>query len=86
MKNRAETITKYNKESSAQTRIQAWQAAVRMIKDNPFCGVGLGSFFTAFSDYSDKTPREAHNTFFSNISGMWNFSRNKLGYITLFNV
>ncbi len=35
-----------------------------MVRDHPVTGVGLGSFGPAFPDYSDKKPREAHNTAF----------------------
>ncbi len=64
MKERAKTISKYQQEGSAQTRLQAWKAASRMIAKYPFFGVGPGSFVRAFPDFSDKTPRQAHNTFF----------------------
>ncbi len=64
MKERAHTISEYEQESSAQTRLEAWQAAIKMIKKHPFLGVGLASFGPAFPDFSDKKPRAAHNTFF----------------------
>jgi putative inorganic carbon (HCO3(-)) transporter len=63
MKERAQTIGEYQTESSAQTRIEAWHAAVGMIAAHPLTGVGLASFGVAFPDFSDKKPREAHNTF-----------------------
>ena len=63
MKSRAETITEYGQESSAQSRIIAWKAAIRMIADYPLTGVGLGSFGAAWPDYSQEKPHEAHNTF-----------------------
>jgi putative inorganic carbon (hco3(-)) transporter len=63
MKERAGTISEYQTETSAATRIQAWKAAAGMIADNPIVGVGLASFGAAFPDYSDAKPREAHNTF-----------------------
>jgi len=62
MKERAETIGEYRTETSASTRLEAWSAALGMIRDHPVTGVGLGSFGPAFPDYSDKKPREAHNT------------------------
>jgi O-antigen ligase len=68
MKSRARTITDYETESSAATRIEAWNAAVRMVSNHPFIGVGLASFGPAFPDHSDKRPREAHNTFFQIIA------------------
>ena len=62
MKSRAETISEFRTETSAATRIEAWTAAVRMVADNPLTGVGLASFGPAFPEYSDRQPREAHNT------------------------
>ena len=62
MKERAETID--TTETSASTRIEAWHAAAGMIAAHPLTGVGLASFGVAFPDFSDKKPREAHNTFF----------------------
>jgi putative inorganic carbon (HCO3(-)) transporter len=65
MKERANTIGEYEQESSAQTRFNAWGIAIKMMSDNPLFGVGLGSFGTAFRNYSTyEKPREAHNTFF----------------------
>lgn len=64
MKGRAETISQYQTENSAATRLQAWRAASRMIADHPFIGVGLASFGPAFPHYSEDQPREAHNTLF----------------------
>jgi O-antigen ligase len=62
MKNRAESIGDTS-ETSTATRIEAWTAASHMIAANPVTGVGLASFVRAFDHYSDKHPREAHNTF-----------------------
>ncbi|WP_457570836.1 O-antigen ligase family protein [Desulfovulcanus sp.] len=64
MKQRAATIESYEQESSAEARINAWRAATKMMAANPILGVGLSAFGPAFPDYSDKKPREAHNTFF----------------------
>jgi putative inorganic carbon (HCO3(-)) transporter len=64
MKERADTIDQYATETSAATRIEAWHAAVGMMIAHPLSGVGLASFGVAFPDFSDKKPREAHNTFF----------------------
>lgn len=64
MKSRAETIGDYQTETSASTRLEAWAAARAMMAHYPITGVGLASFGPAFPDYSDKKPREAHNTFF----------------------
>ena len=64
MKQRARTIAEYQEESSAEGRINAWKAAIEMVQSHPFLGVGLASFGPAFSDFSDKAPRETHNTYF----------------------
>lgn len=62
MKSRADTISNYQADASAEDRLDAWRAAGRMIAAHPITGVGLASFGPAFPDYSDKHPREAHNT------------------------
>lgn len=64
MKQRFGTIKNYEEESSAEGRINAWKAAIKMMINHPFLGVGLSAFGPAFPYYSDKDPREAHNTFF----------------------
>jgi O-antigen ligase len=64
MKNRAITILEYKTESSAASRLEAWGAAINMIKNHPFAGVGISSFGPAFPDHSNHEPRDAHNTFF----------------------
>lgn len=64
MRARADTIGEFRTETSASTRLEAWQTASRMIADHPLTGVGLASFGPAFPDYSGYQPREAHNTFF----------------------
>jgi probable O-glycosylation ligase (exosortase A-associated) len=64
MKERAGTIIEYQTETSASSRLEAWDAATNMIREHSITGVGLSSFITAFPDYSDAVPREAHNTFF----------------------
>jgi|SRR6185312_3146644 len=63
MKDRADTIGDYQTETSAETRIEAWHAAAGMIVKHPLTGVGLASFGVAFPDFSEKKPREAHDTF-----------------------
>jgi probable O-glycosylation ligase (exosortase A-associated) len=61
MQERAETISEFETEASATSRLEAWNAALHMIADHPLQGVGLASFGPAFPDYSAKKPREAHN-------------------------
>ena len=68
MKERATTISEYKTESSAASRLEAWDAALSMMVRNGLTGVGLASFVPAFPDHSNAEPREAHNTFFQ-ISG-----------------
>lgn len=63
MKERAQTITEYEADNSAQTRFQAWNAASGMILAHPLTGVGVASFGPAFPDFSERHPRAAHNTF-----------------------
>jgi putative inorganic carbon (HCO3(-)) transporter len=63
MKDRSRTITEYNSDTSASSRIDAWEAATDMISAHPLTGVGLASFGQAFPSYSSKRPRIAHNTF-----------------------
>jgi O-antigen ligase len=62
MRARAESIAEPRLETSAEARLQAWQAASHMIADHPVTGVGLASFGPAFPHYSQDKPREAHNT------------------------
>lgn len=62
MKERSETITAHEEESSAQMRITAWKGGARMVAEHPLTGVGLGSFITALPHFIESTPRVAHNT------------------------
>ena len=70
MRSRSSTITSYNEEESASTRLEAWDAAIGMMAAHPVTGVGFASFGQAFPDFSNKVPRVAHNTFFQ-IGGEW---------------
>lgn len=47
---RMETVKDYETESSAQGRLDAWAAAVRMAKDRPLLGVGSGHFGMMYSN------------------------------------
>ena len=62
MKERSETISQFEGESSAESRLTIWKAAAAMISDHPFAGVGAGSFITAVPGYVDAKPIVAHNT------------------------
>jgi O-antigen ligase len=63
MKNRAASIDQYAEDASATGRLDAWEAGAKMMAANPFTGVGPGAFLRAFSDFSDRQPLQAHNTF-----------------------
>lgn len=62
MKQRSETITAYQGESSAEARIRVWTGGIKMLGDNPITGVGIGSFMFACPKYVDGIPLIAHNT------------------------
>ena len=64
MKKRATTITNYSVSQSAEDRIDAWKAAIRMMEAHPFVGVGFASFGQAYPTYSKTHPHIAHDTFF----------------------
>lgn len=64
MKKRATTITNYSVSQSAEDRLDAWRAAIRMTEAHPFVGVGFASFGQAYPSYSKTHPRVAHDTFF----------------------
>ena len=64
MKKRATTITNYSANASAEDRLDAWRAAIRMMEAHPFTGVGFASFGQAYPTYSKTHPHVAHDTFF----------------------
>lgn len=64
MKHRATTITNYSVNASAEDRLDAWSAAIRMMEAHPFIGVGFASFGQAYPTYSSTHPHVAHDTFF----------------------
>jgi putative inorganic carbon (hco3(-)) transporter len=48
---------------SAQSRLDAWEASVQMLKDHPW-GIGAGNFFQAIGRYNrDRAGMDAHNGF-----------------------
>jgi O-antigen ligase len=63
MKQRSQSITSYEGDSSAESRIVAWKGGLRMIVAHPLSGVGVGSFVAALPDFIDSKPKVAHNTF-----------------------
>lgn len=70
MKSRSLSMASQEEDTSSTGRIDAWKAAIAMMLEHPITGVGFASFGQAFPDFSDKTPRIAHNTFFQ-IGGEW---------------
>jgi len=54
MQKKSTMILNIEGEGSAQSRLHAWDAALKMTIDHPITGVGLGNFMSAFRDYSDK--------------------------------
>lgn len=62
MMNRAASIDEYSEDASATGRLDAWEAGGRMMLSYPLTGVGPGAYLRAFSDFSDKQIRQAHNT------------------------
>lgn len=58
---RMETVKDYETEGSAQGRLQAWAAAVRMAQDHPITGVGSGQFGMMFSNHY-RPPEYEHDT------------------------
>lgn len=61
LKSRTETIVDYQGESSAETRLEAWRAALDMLYAHPATGVGIACFVRAMADFSDKQPRATHS-------------------------
>lgn len=48
---RLQTISTYEQDSSASARVTAWKRAIEMAVDNPFLGVGAGSFNAAYGRF-----------------------------------
>jgi len=61
LKSRTDTIVDYQGESSAETRLEAWTAAIKMVNEHPITGVGIACFVRAMEDFSDKQPRATHS-------------------------
>jgi O-antigen ligase len=55
---RIQTISHYREDNSAQGRLQAWKASIRMAVDHPL-GVGAGNFSSAYGRYY--MPRDNAN-------------------------
>ncbi|WP_161794789.1 O-antigen ligase family protein [Desulfonatronum thioautotrophicum] len=63
MRDRAQDIRSVDETTTAQTRFQAWNAGLEMMKAHPLIGVGLASFGPAFPNYSPYPARVAHNAY-----------------------
>jgi len=50
--------------SETMGRIEAWEAALKMMQKHPVFGVGIGNFLKAYPLFSGNQPRVTHNTFF----------------------
>lgn len=63
---RMETITHYQEDGSAEARLVAWTASVKMAIDHPLLGVGAGHFPTAYGRYKVGGPPRmtAHSIYF----------------------
>lgn len=61
-RSRISTINTYEEDASATGRIESWAAGRAMALHNPFFGVGLKRYVTAFPAYSASKPRVAHNS------------------------
>jgi O-antigen ligase len=67
-----ETISEADQEGSAKGRYAIWHVALRISEDNPFSGVGFGSYPLVHEDYANRTPgapisilgrRDTHSTY-----------------------
>ena len=81
LKDRADAIVEYEGESSAETRLQAWSAALGMLNDHPFTGVGPECFIRAMADYSPFKPRATHSTPFQFAAEIGGFALCAYGWI-----
>ncbi len=61
-KNRIGSIENYERDRSAEGRLESWEAGIKMAVHNPFFGVGLNRYLEAFPYYSVHQPRVAHNS------------------------
>ena len=62
---RATTITRSEdqRDESAASRLQLWQAGAKMFADNPF-GIGIGNWYQTIEYYlPDHARKDAHNTY-----------------------
>jgi len=64
---RLRTEEEINNEGFIESRVKIWQGSIRMIKDNPFYGTGIGTFVWGFPPYRPQAlqvrARYAHNDY-----------------------
>lgn len=83
LRGRSQTIVAYEGESSAETRLEAWSAAVAMLNEYPLTGVGIGCFVKAMADFSTKIPRAPHSVPFQFAGEAGGFALLAYGLIVL---
>ncbi len=52
-----------SEEDALDPRLVSWLVGMKILKDHPGFGVGVGNFILAFPDYSNTNKHVAHNTF-----------------------
>jgi putative inorganic carbon (HCO3(-)) transporter len=63
---RASTTFSYQRDASAQGRIDAWRTGLRIVAAKPLTGIGAGAFLLAWPEFAPGDAgeaRTAHNTF-----------------------
>jgi O-antigen ligase len=68
---RSETIAGFQADSSAMSRVHAWEAAANMNKARPLLGIGTGAFLYGWPIYrpaEERAPHVAHNVFLDVVS------------------
>ncbi|HEY6119235.1 MAG TPA: O-antigen ligase family protein [Pyrinomonadaceae bacterium] len=70
MRNEFDPAFAVNREGA--TRNEIWQATMRMFRDHPIAGVGMGGYWIGITAYHDAsgtlTPQEAHNDYLELLS------------------
>lgn len=75
------TISNYEDDGSARSRIEAWKGGLRMLADHPILGVGAGQFATQYGRNYRATPGRymtAHSMYFLTLGEL-----GTLGIVTL---
>lgn len=56
LKDRYTTISNYDEDTSALSRLNSWKVGLQMAQNRPFTGVGLENFVPAFYDHTEWRP------------------------------